>query len=60
MRLSASICIMLHRRQDGPEDEARAAMKQDIEELTNPLMADAKARGMKVEAYVEQLTAQEE
>ena len=60
MRLSASICIMLHRQQEGSEEEARAAMKQAIWDLIEPLMREASACGMKIEAYVEQLTAQED
>lgn len=58
--VSASLCIMLHQQYAGTDEEARATMKQALLDLIEPLMKDAAARGMKVEAYVEQLTSQEE
>lgn len=58
--VSASLCIMLHQQYAGTDEEARATMKQALWELVEPMMREAAARGMKVEAYVEQLTSQEE
>lgn len=58
--VSASLCIMLHQQYAGMDEDARAAMKQAVWELIEPLMKEAAASGMKVEAYVEQLTSQEQ
>lgn len=57
--VSASLCLMLHYTYAAADEEARAAMKAAIWDLVEPLMHEAVARGMKIEAFVEQLTSQE-
>lgn len=57
--VSASIAILLHQQVEGTDDEARKKMKRDIWNLIEPMMREASASGMKIEAYVEQLTSQE-
>lgn len=57
--VSATIALMLHASYTLSDDTAREQMKSTIWELIEPFMRDALARGIKVEAYVEQLTSQE-
>ncbi|MHB1098429.1 MAG: hypothetical protein ACYCZR_02625 [Burkholderiales bacterium] len=57
--VSASLCLMLHKDYAEADDAARALMKSAIWELVEPMMREAVSRGMKIEAFVEQLTSQE-
>lgn len=57
--VSATIALMLHKQYEEADEPARAKMKEAVWELIEPLMREASARGMKVEAFVEQLTSQE-
>lgn len=61
VRVFSSISVKLHRKhEDCTEAEARARMKQAMDDITEPFQRIAKERGIWIKVDVEQLTSQEE
>ena len=58
--VSATMLFMLRFTSDMADDAARSAMKDALWELAEPFMREAVSRGMKVEAFVDQLNTREE